>query len=100
MLEMMRRNAMTTFTHTMLVFAFAATWALPAAAQSANRTTSGAPPPAGAVVDVVQSKEVRACTHHCGSLAATAPHVVMQHQSVAERQARGKACGSKMLTHR
>jgi hypothetical protein len=83
----------------MLLFAFAAAWALPAAAQSANRTTSGAPPPTGAVVDIVESKEVRACRHHCGSLAAAAPHVVMQHQSVAERQARGRACGRKMITN-
>jgi hypothetical protein len=91
-------DVMTSITRTVLALAFTAAWAVPAAPQSANRTGAGTPKPAANDVAVItEDPAVRNCRLHCGALAATAPHSVFPHQTVADRDARGTACSRKMI---
>ena len=87
-------------TRTILLFAAVALSALPAAAQSANRSTVPAGTPPSPVGRFVQTAEETRCRHHCASLAASAPHTMMTHQSGAERQARAERCSKKMIRTR
>lgn len=87
-------------TRTILLFATLAVSALPAAAQSANRSTAPVGTPASPVGKFVQTADEARCRHHCGALAASAPHTMMSHQSLAERQARDARCSKKMIRNR
>ena len=91
---------MNRITRTILLFATVALGALPAAAQSANRSTAPAGTPASPVGRFVQTADEARCRHHCGSLAASTPHTMMSHQSLAERQARDARCSKKMIRSR
>ena len=91
---------MRTFTRTILTVAFAAATALPAEAQSANRSlapSAAAPSPVGRFVETAAHSR---CRHHCASLAASAPHRMMPHQSVVERQTRNERCSREMIRTR
>jgi hypothetical protein len=78
----------------LLMLAVLSGWAMSAAAQSANRTgpPTALPVSRSATVMAPETARVTNCRVHCGSLAATAPHVFLSHQSVAEWQARAAAC--------
>ena len=87
-------------TRTILLFAIVAVSALPAAAQSANRSTAPAGTPASPVGRFVQTADEARCRHHCASLTASAPHTMTTHQSLAEQQARSDRCSKKMIRNR
>lgn len=91
---------MTRITRTILLFATLAVGALPAAAQSANRSTTPARTPAPPVGTFVQTADEARCRHHCASLTASAPHTMTSHQSLAEQQARSERCSKKMIRTR
>ena len=87
-------------TRTILLSAILAVSALPAAAQSANRTTVPGGSPATPVGKFVQSADEARCRHHCTSLAASPSRMLMSHQTVAERQAREQRCAKEMIRNR
>lgn len=86
-------------TRTILALALAASWALPASPQSANRTGAGVP--AGRPVThapvasaTPESPALKACRTHCDSLSATAQR---PQRSVAEKAASKEACAKTMI---
>jgi hypothetical protein len=96
--DLERRTIMTTITRTLLALVLTATWAVPAAAQSANRTASGVPrATATNVIAMAERPEISSCRRHCGALAATARNRVMPNQTVVERLAQNTRCARKML---
>jgi hypothetical protein len=89
---------MTTIIRTTLLFAFALASVLPAAAQSANRTTAGVKAPSGPVAKFVVTGERKVCRDHCAALFANAQ--MARHASAVERHARGASCSKKMISQR
>jgi hypothetical protein len=87
-------------TRIILLVAAVAIGALPAAAQSANRSTAPAGTPASPVGTFVQTADESRCRHHCASLTASAPHTMTTHQSLSEQQARSERCSKKMIRTR
>lgn len=88
---------MTINLRTVLIVGLLTGAAVPAGAQSANRTTSNVPTkPAKVGVLATETETVRHCRVHCQSQAAAAWHVNGQHQSVAEREARQTFCAKRM----
>jgi hypothetical protein len=88
---------MSTVTRTILMLAFAAATALPAEAQSANRSSAPTVAAPSSVGRFVETTEQARCRHHCASFAASAPHRTVSHHSVAERQLRNERCSKKMI---
>ena len=86
-------------TRIILLFASVMVGALPAAAQSANRSAATPTVPTPPVGRFVQSADEARCRHHCASLTAV-PQTMTPRQSVAEQQARTERCSKKMIQHR
>lgn len=86
---------MTTYTRNILACALMFGFAVSAAAQSANRTSSGVPAvPQAATAPAPEAASTASCRAHCGALAAATPQ--QPHRNVAENQAQASACLRQM----
>ena len=86
---------MTSITRYIVACAFVLGSALPAVAQSANRTSSGVQGiPQAASATTPEPASTATCREHCGALAASAPH--QPHRNVAENRATAAACLRRM----
>jgi hypothetical protein len=89
---------MRTLNRTLLAFAFSAVVA-PAFAQSGANRTSGVPTPQPTRnVTIVETRDVRDCRVHCGSLAATPNGKTLP--TATQTQMRTETCERKMLRGR
>jgi hypothetical protein len=87
---------MTTFSRNIFAFAIVLGSVMPAAGQSANRTSSGvAAVPQAATATTPEPASAAKCRQHCGSLAASAGH--RPHQNLSETQAKASACRRQMV---
>jgi hypothetical protein len=88
---------MTTNIRAFVMFGLLAAAALPAAAQSANRTGAGAAPATRSEKTLAQESDaVQHCRVHCQQL-ASASNAAKPRASVGERQARQSHCAKRMM---
>jgi hypothetical protein len=94
--NVMRSMTMTTTFRILMMAGLLVSAALPAAAQSANRTSPNVPATQAKVTAAPESDSVHRCRVHCQTQSASAARMATPQQSTAERSAAQSHCAKRM----